>query len=646
MSIRSLLKRLRSDRNELASRESECITACPAPVTGDFPLRESQEDKLYKALCQRGRQILLYGPGGMGKTHMARKLFYRMRGEYKRMAWVSYGAGIRESMTMPQMENASDNPDVRFVEFIQALEEEPDTILFIDDAKENAVDDLVLAQLTGLGITILLTSRCENIPPYESWRLETVTDQECADLFYAHYTKDSKQKYRSYVENLANQMGRNIFAMRLLAAVTGEPDGLTRMDEVLKEGDLMDYIGHLMESSELTDSQREVIRCLSLMPSSEMPEELVDWFGFPKADIEALVEKGWLIRSRKTEGQKREAESLILHDLVREYSNQKDPGVCTLEIFLKGALGDDFCKSTETDYSPNFKGKILELQVRAITLMEKFWSEPKDLAQAYNSLGIEFRKFGSYRRALEYLKMGLELREKLLPVDDLALAISYNSVGSVYGDLGDHEKELEYLLRSLDIREKVLTGDNPDLATSYNNLGLTYGDLGDSNKELEYLLKAKSIREKALSMDDPDMATTYNNLGTAYEALGDNEKARDYLLKAIAILEKVQSESQVLATLYNNIGVIYGKTGNSEEQMHYCYRAFKLQEKILPEYHPDIALSCHNIAKAYLDKKQYETALSWETKACRIANQSLTPEHPYRKKYEETVESIEQKIKE
>lgn len=643
--ILMLLQKLFSSRNETTYNEPKYLTAPPEPVAEDIPLRKFQEDKLYKALCQRGRHILLYGPGGMGKTHLARKLFYRLRGKYKRMAWINYGSSIRESMTMPQTESASDNPDIRFAEFIRALEEEPDTILFIDDVKETAMDDLVLGQLTGLGITILLTSRCSAVSPYESWNLATVTSRECVDLFYAHYRKDPDRKYRSAVRTLVERMERNIFSMRLLAAVAGEPADLPRMVEVLEEGSLMDHIGQLMIFSGITDSQREILHCLSLMPSSEMQENIIEWLDFPVTELEALVEKGWLIRNPKTK-------SMNLHDLVREYNNQEQPNRQTLERFLKTTLGEDFCKSAATDSLATFKGKILELQMCAIAHMEKYWDEPRDLADAYDNLGIEFREFGSYHRALKYIKMGLDLRERLYPRDELDLATSYNNVGSVYSDLDEPAEALEYLLKALAIREKVLPEDDLDLANTYNNVGLAYGDLynytkeHNRTKELDYLLKALTIREKVLPEDHLLLATSYNNLGTAYVAADDHKMALFYLLKARVILEKLRPGSPELATLYNNLGVIYGKSGNDEEPKTYHLKALEIQEKVLPTYHADFAVTYHNMAKAYQDMKEYVTALYWERKALNIACQSLDENHSNRTIYQEAVEYLEQKTKE
>lgn len=592
MDIRRFFERFR-EKEESVTRKPEYLTSLPAPTDGDYPLRRSQEEALYRALCQRGRHILLHGPGGTGKTHMARKLFYRLSREYPRLAWVEYGMGIRHSMARSPREEGG-NPEQWFDQFIRKLEEaEKDTILFIDDAKEDAMDDAVLAQITGMGITILMTSRCPEISPYETWELEPVSAGDCAALFYANYDRDPQEQYRGTVLKLADRLDRNVFAMLLLANVAGKPANLPRLEERLREGTLMDHIGQMMECAELTAEQEQLLRCLALTNSGELDEGLVRWMEFPDADVEALVRKGWLVRNR-------EAECLVLHDLVREYYHQEPPDRRTVECFIKGALGENFHSGAQDHASAAFKGKVLDFQVRAVELMEQYWDSKVDLAHACNNVGIAFSSFGDHRRALEYKHKALAIRERVLPPDHPDLAISYNNVGYTYDDLGDHAKALEYKLKALEIREKVLPPDDPDLANSYNNVGYSYSKLGDRANALDFLQKALEIREKVLPPDHPDLATSYNNLGYTY-----------------------------------------GKLGDQDKQLEYYRKALEIRERVLSRNDPLIAASCNNIAFVYEEQQQYETALGWMRRALEIAEYSLPEDHPDRKYYREYMEYLE-----
>ena len=596
MSERNLFGRLRDVAAEIMGRTpTTYLTSLPAPTDGDYPLRKRQEDRLYRALCRRGAAIMLYGPGGMGKTHMARSLFYRMSRKYKRLAWVEYGADLRTALTPVPLEGVTENPDVRFARFIEELREAPrDTILFIDDAKEWAAEDPVLAQITGMGVTVFLTSRCPRIASYEGWALEPVTVSECVELFYANYRGDRERKYRDTVEELVRRLDRNVFAVLLLARVTGEGEKLPRIAQRLTGGDLMDHIGQLIACSRLT-AEQQLLRCLALTNSGELLEDLVDWMDFQDSDVQALVEGGWLLRNEKTE-------CLVLHDLVREYYNRETPDRQTVERFIKGALGEDFCSGAKDHASSDFKGKALDFQLRAMEIMEQHWDSQEDLAAASNNVGLALSAYGDYRRGLEFELKALEIRKKVLPPDHPDLAVSYNNVGTTYGKLGNHAKALEYLRKALEIREKVLPPDHPDLATSYNNVGYTYSYLDDHAKAMEFKLMALEIREKVLPSDHPDLALSYNNVGYTYGKLGDREKALEYYRKALTI-----------------------------------------RERSLPRNHPDIAQSCNNIAWTYAEEKQYAEALRWMHRALEIAEHSLPEDHPDRRAYREGVEDLERR---
>ena len=639
MSERNLFGRLRDAAAEIMGRTpTTYLTSLPAPTDGDYPLRKRQEDRLYRALCRRGAAIMLHGPGGMGKTHMARSLFYRMSRKYKRLAWVEYGVDLRTALTPVPREGVTENPDVRFARFIEELREAPrDTILFIDDAKEWAAEDPVLAQITGMGVTVFLTSRCPRIASYEGWALEPVTVSECVELFYANYRGDRERKYRDTVEELVRRLDRNVFAVLLLARVTGEGENLPRIAQRLTGGDLMDHIGQLIEYSRLTAEQQQLLRCLALTNSGELLESLVRWMKFQDSDVQALVEGGWLLRNKKTE-------CLVLHDLVREYYNRETPDRQTVERFIKGALGENFRSGAKAHASSDFKGKALDFQLRALEIMERHWDSREELAEASNNVGITLYRYGDYRRSLEYLNKALSIRERVLPTDHPDLAVSYNNVGNTYGDLGDRAKALEYLLEALEIREKVLLPDHLDLATSYNNVGNTYSYLGDHAKALEFQLKALEIREKVLSVDHPKLAISYNNVGSTYGKLGDHAKALEYKLKALEIFEKVlPPDHPDLAQSYNNVGYGYGKLGTREKKLEYYRKALSIRERSLPRNHPDIAQSCNNIAWTYAEEKQYAEALQWMRRALEIAEHSLPEDHPDRRDYREGVEKLERR---
>ena len=604
------------------SSEPEYLTQLPAPIEHEYPLRTKQENELFRKLQKKGTQILLYGAGGVGKTHMARKLFYRLRPYYKYMAWVEYGSDIRKALTPPPV--GQEREEERFIRIMKQLEEcAEDTILFIDDAKENAMDDVLLAQLTGFPMTILVTSRCAEISPYQTVELAPLRPRERIELFFASYPWGKSKQLLPTVDTLVRKLEGNVFAILLFARFVGREKELTKLVEKTEKGALKDWIALLINKAGLTQEEEKLLRCLSYLPSGKIARKIAESFGFGEEVIESLIDKHWILRS---EG----SENLFLHDLIREHFSRAQIDVEVRDRFIKGAFGEDYTTGYGPSWTPEQKKQWLEFQTVALKMMEDLQEkEAENIAMMRNTVGVEILDFGNYLQALEYLKKALSIREKILPSEHPDLAWSYNNVGGAYGKLGDWEKALEYSKKALSIREKVLRSEHPDLALSYNNVGGAYGKLGEWEKALEYLKKALSIWEKSLPSEHPDLATSYNNVGSAYGELGDWEKALEYLKKALSIREKVlPPEHPDLALSYHNVGYAHGELGDREKALDYFKKALSILEEILPPEHPDLAHYYNNVGSAYGKLGDREKELEYFKKALSIREKRLPPEHP------------------
>ena len=233
--------------------------------------------------------------------------------------------------------------------------------------------------------------------------------------------------------------------------------------------------------------------------------------------------------------------------------------------------------------------RALSVEHKTVEKLEKNLPDSKNLATAYNNLGLTFGALGDKDRSLEYLLKALRLRERLLPQDDISLATTYNNVGGIYSVLREHEKAKEYLLKALEIRKRKLQPYHPALAESYNNIGHAYGGMGDNEKALEYLLQAVKIREEILESNHPDTASSYNNLGMVYGALREHEKALEYKMKALEIQGKSLPDNHPWnAICYSNIAWTYHAMGRIGEAATHMRRAADIVNRSpLPAEHKD-----------------------------------------------------------
>ena len=233
-------------------------------------------------------------------------------------------------------------------------------------------------------------------------------------------------------------------------------------------------------------------------------------------------------------------------------------------------------------------------------------------------------------------------KEKLL-----ALAVNLRNRGNRLVKeykLSDGEKILNY---ALEIREKLLGVDNPDTANVYEDLSKVYDKQGRYSDALKSAEKALRIKENTLGKHNSLTADTYNNIAGVYYHIGKYKKALEFYNKALVISEKQLGENHPsTATTYNNIAVVYEDLGEYEKALEFYNKALVISEKQLGENHPSTATTYNNIAGVYDDMDEYEKALKFYSKALKIFENSLGENHPSTATVRNNLELLRKKINE
>ena len=154
-------------------------------------------------------------------------------------------------------------------------------------------------------------------------------------------------------------------------------------------------------------------------------------------------------------------------------------------------------------------------------------------------------------KALDYLKTGAQLADRLIKKDSSRKLLSLWAVGTynlgiTYGYLGNDSYEIEYVDKVIPTVEKL--GDSLFLANIYTNLGTKYLDLQELNKNYRFeklknayrnLLRGRKIYR--LLGNPPE--TTFNiiQLAMAYEGMD-----------SLANMKKSLDESRILLKKYPN----------------------------------------------------------------------------------------------
>ena len=284
----------------------------------------------------------------------------------------------------------------------------------------------------------------------------------------------------------------------------------------------------------------------------------------------------------------------------------------------------------------------------ALEIREKLLGlDNPDTANVYEDLSIVYDKQGYYGKALKAAEKALIIKENTLGKENPLTADAYSNIAGVYDDMGEYEKALEFYNKALGIVKKQLGENHPSTATTYNNIAGVYKALGEYEKALEFCNKALYIRAKQLGENHPDTATTYNNIAGVYDDQGEYEKALEFYNKALYIREKQLGENHPsTAATYNNIAGVYYHMGEYEKALEFYYKALEIVEKQLGENHPSTAATYNNIAMVYKDLGEYKKALEFYYKALEIVKKHLGENHPSTVTVRNNLDLLRKKINE
>jgi tetratricopeptide (TPR) repeat protein len=522
----------------------------PAPTKNiELVGRDEELKEMADTLARTDRVLLVNGLGGVGKTELCKRYFWKHADNYNHLAWVDVVGNIRESVVNAvDFEGAgfadTDTVDERFDKIMRFLNHLDKNTLLVADNIENP-DDPDLDRLRALPFKVIANSRL-NLDGFETHTLDFLNTKKCRDLFYRHYK--GKQDH-THVDKITALCGRHTLSVELLARTAHNAAMPVKdlFETLQKKGfNINDIIGdkvstfwhntkdkepffdHLLkifDLSNVTEDELHVLTQLSVLPPVHIPiADCCEWMKLEnKEAVNSLVIKDWLRRGQ-------DDFNVFMHQVIQEVVRHKtspDAKKCKKIIV---SIGNKLY--LEPSESPIDKKEYI---IFAESVLRHIEENDEDLAALSNNLAEIYRHMGNFEKALEFQLKALRISEGVLDKNHPHLAVSYNNMSLIYQDLGQPGKALEFQLKALKISEEVLDKNHPHLARSYNNLSLIYKALGDLEKALEFQLKALKIREE-VDKNHPDLAAFYNNLAVIYKDLKDYKSALLYGEKAVAIM--------------------------------------------------------------------------------------------------------------
>lgn len=197
------------------------------------------------------------------------------------------------------------------------------------------------------------------------------------------------------------------------------------------------------------------------------------------------------------------------------------------------------------DPNTGIKYALLQLE-----LAQKLNSN-RNIAAAYDQLGLNYYHKSDYTTALEYFNKALNAISLVKYPQLYSSIISHTAV--VYQELGNYDKALEYNIKILEF-DKKQGKYSIDVGCDYGNIGIIYMQKLDFEKALEYDFKSLEVFQK---LDDKDgIAHNYGNIGNVYKEQKKFASALEYDFKSLSIFEELGDNAGIAINL-GNIGGIY-----------------------------------------------------------------------------------------
>ena len=621
-----------------------------------FTGRETELQELSQRIEEGRKSVLVSGMGGIGKTHICRKLFEEYlnkhaggeNGPFRYLGYIEYsgdmGSSLQNCLKFKQQDSPEQNQEAAWKE-LEYLAADGKLLLFVDNVDKTLGADLGLQRLIGIPGAVVLTSRQASFSDeFEPYRVGFLGVEQCKEIYGKIRFEGSERKVNAeevedleyVIENLA---GRHTITVELLAHLARTKHWtIKRLREELekkgfrltfhKAGELVNIqesYEKLYDLSELTGAEQNVLEAFSVLPYIPLPTELCNQWLLLDARVSedddilmGLYQKGWLQVDW-------EQESYAMHPVFAQFIYEKRKPNAEKHAGLIEACRD--CMEIPDS------GSALECQ-KFIPFAEKI-VEKLNMGKELEQIGF-LSKFayllhyvGQYRETEKLFNSLLKIDRERWGENHPEVAIGYSNMGSVYEEQGEYEKAKGLYEKSLRIRERVLGEGHPDTARSYSKMGSVYEEQGEYEKAKGLYEKSLRIRERMLGEGHPDIASIYSKMGSVYEEQGEYEKAKELYEKSLRIHERVLGEGHPdTASIYNNLGLVYAAQREYEKAEELFEKSLRVYERIMGENHPYTATSCSCLASVYREQGKYVKAEELHQKSLRIRERALGENHP------------------
>lgn len=276
--------------------------------------------------------------------------------------------------------------------------------------------------------------------------------------------------------------------------------------------------------------------------------------------------------------------------------------------------------------------KALEFIRIKLNLVKKlFQPDSVEVALAYEDMAYGYLKADKWQNPEEYCYKALRIYRKMGKEYSLQTITLWSHIALLYLKERKFEEAIEIYKRNIRIIMEQSNESNYELLVSYNNLGRTYEEMGNISEALQYFQKSQELGKKYHSGNAEAEIGVLNNIANIYHCMGDLDKAKKTLLEAKkSSLHSFGEENEATAHIYHNLAAVYNDLGQWKPAEKYYKKTITIRRKVLGELHADLARTYMNLALVLMQQEASEKMLEafvYLQKALKIREAVYPKEH-------------------
>lgn len=249
-------------------------------------------------------------------------------------------------------------------------------------------------------------------------------------------------------------------------------------------------------------------------------------------------------------------------------------------------------------------------------------------ASIESSLGFIYYCLSNYEKAKDALQESLKKLKNSTDHNYYLEAKILAYLGLIIKTTGDRKEAKELLEKSITIYKSHALENSEGLAWALLNLGDVYRNLGLYDKAKDVLEKSLVIYTHKNSENLIGKARALLYLGTVYRDFGNYQQAIDTLEQSLAIYKAHVSKDHLrIARILAHLGNLHRELGDNLKAKELTEESLTIYEKVLPKNHIDIGWTLTYLGRVRINMGDYVQARILLEKSLEIHKQHYPTDH-------------------